>query len=312
MTLKRFTLGMYRNAFRYQHFLSPTERATTQVQLLAAVLCYLIKGLVKTPDTMSSSRAMAARLQLIARAEHFGFATVPSHLLSPCLTRIQDHIEREDWTILKYLQRNQPSGARLKSSLLSKEPRPLPEQVPTHAPSSALPATNFEDAHSHYNWTEQDELWSQHMINDVLSRWLWARHPRSNPQCRADLMRGPWKLSRWISLTVEDTRHDRRTRKPLGFLDVINELLPSDWVCNKKSHKQWNTYQASVLDPIRSRIDAHRGPSKTRYTAAIRAALERHLRTWEFLPAVRKDTVWTCEGTAYQRRYMLYHRPTQG
>ncbi|KAG9099437.1 hypothetical protein FRC06_005279 [Ceratobasidium sp. 370] len=312
---KTCSLQLFRNLLFRQQQLTARQRNHESVQLLAAVVTYLIKGLVKRPDDMSSSRTMASRLQLLQRARNYGFPTLQPHMLSECLTRLEGQVEIEQWTILNFLNRKQPSGARLKSSAAPEKHNRQSSESPRHVDNLA---TGTQDDPGRpkpltilgvgvEKLSESDVNWARHLINVRLSTWLWERFPEHHLQRTPDatLLHGPWALSNWKTIVAEDVERGFRKRAGKGFQGVVEQLLPIGWVAHSQKG-QWRTYQEAILDRIRRRILGHSGPDAQQYAMLLREALLQHLQTWEYLPATQQHRVWVFQTSGTHQCFMLH------
>ncbi|KAG9124143.1 hypothetical protein FRC07_012664 [Ceratobasidium sp. 392] len=294
--LKSYALMLYRKSISLQQQLTLRERSREEVQLLVLVTTYLIKGLVKRPDDMSSSRTMADRLNLIQRAVRYGFPTLQPHMLSDCVTRLTGQVEKEEWSILNFLRCKQPGGARLKTSFSSKPaltilPSPpagvTGSQLQGPSPLSAVLTGPNPDSKE---LSDDDMEWSRCFVNERLSTWLWARFPEHHLRMHAKqpiCFKGPWRIAGWHRTVSEDVQPGFRIRTRKNFQAVADELLPLDWISNS-SEGQWRTYQDSVLNHIRNRIVRRGAPSPQRFATQLRDALQLHLHDWDYLPATQK------------------------
>ncbi|KAG9125557.1 hypothetical protein FRC07_007124 [Ceratobasidium sp. 392] len=315
--LKTYALMLLRKSISLQQQLSLKERSLEEVQLLALVTTYLIKGLVKRPDDMSSSRTMANRLQLIQRAVRYGFPTLQPHMLSDCVTRITGQVEKEEWSILNFLRCKKPGGARLKTSFSSKPaamqlpslssgPRNLPHVLPTR-PSMTLSVSDVIGS----QLNNADMEWSRRFINERLSTWLWGRFPEHHLRANIDrstCFNGPWRLSGWRKVAAEDIRLGFRKKARKDFQEIVEELFPMDWI-RTGPEGQWRTYQECILDRVRHKIVRRGAPDTQRFALQLREALQHHLHTWEYLPATQKQKVWVLQNPEAPWTYMLHKNP---
>lgn len=109
-------LAGYRWVFSQMQVLNQRERESEAVLLLACILTYLIHGLVKKPDDMSSSRDMANDFGITSRARRFGIASIPPDRLSPDFVRVEGLLEFKRYAILDHTAKKNPAGARMKTS----------------------------------------------------------------------------------------------------------------------------------------------------------------------------------------------------
>ncbi|KAB5587941.1 Cell wall alpha-1,3-glucan synthase ags1 [Ceratobasidium theobromae] len=297
--LKMLFKSCYQGILARQQRLARETRTSDGPLLLTSVLSYLIKGLVSRPDDMSSTRHMVKRLGIVDRAFAYGFASIQPNAISPDLTQVDDlEVEPEDFPILRYVKRKAPSGARLKTSRACPDERaPTPQAEP---PDTESPETTTV-------WTRHDEDWLQELLNHDLARWLWNQFPvqHRRPDLPAKLLQGPLLFSTWQQVVIPAVPHQERSRRA-NFKGAVSTLFPQNWTILEKG-AQWAGYREVVLQPIRRRID--RQPNPGQYSAKVRAAIDRILGTWHFLPSLQKRYVWPYEGTGFNRIYMLVANP---
>ncbi|KAG8717728.1 hypothetical protein FRC08_006826 [Ceratobasidium sp. 394] len=313
--LKSYALKIFWNVLYRQQRLTARQKNYESVQLLTVVVTYLIKGLVKRPDDMSSSRSMASRLQLIQRARDHGFPTVQPHMLSECLTRLEGQVEVDEWPILNFLNRKQPGGARLKSSVAGPGKQgQKPPGSSLHAEDPGTPEVQNDKGGPEPSiglamnqLGEGDRDWARGLINVRLSMWLWERFPEQYLRTTSDasLLHGPWRLSGWNVIVAEDLEQGFRRRAGKGFQDIVEQLLPVGWMAYSQKG-QWRTYQEAILDRIRGRIVRHSGPGAEEYANLLREALLQQLRAWEYLPATQQHRIWVLETSGIRPRFMLH------
>ncbi|QRW12360.1 capsular polysaccharide export protein [Ceratobasidium sp. AG-Ba] len=301
--LKVAFLDSYCWFFSQLQQLRAVERGSEHVLLLASVLTYLIQGLVKRPDEMSSSRFMAKSLNIVTRAQQFGFASVPLRSLSGDLLGMSHTLTYDSYKILDYTARKNPAGARLKSSrLLAVHNTTEADGSYREDVQSLMPAALEVD-------TEELGLWVTQLINNTLASWLWGRMGGGDKSQRAPpgAFQGPLLLQDWNVCVDVNVRYEIRS-STTGYSKVVNSLFPLNWV-KTDSSKVWDTMQTMVLDPIRERLAGMSPQARSHYSQRIRGEISRVMRTWEYLPCVQKGRVWSYEGPGKTKRYMLYSNP---
>ncbi|QRV78908.1 capsular polysaccharide export protein [Ceratobasidium sp. AG-Ba] len=300
---KMYSLKVYRGILFRQQQLSERQRSYESVRLLTVAVCYLIKGLVKRPDDMSSSRETAARLRMVHRAKNFGHATVQPHMISQCLTRLEGEIHVEQWSALGYLHRKQPGGARLKTSHAQ---RTAPESSTKHSLNVATQPLRL--------WantmTSGDEDWVAWFVNTHLAGWLWDRFPqRYMPKVhKPGNYQGPLQLTMWKRAVADGVSWDSRKHAKTGFEDVLTYLIPLDWVA-RSVKGQWGRYTEQVIGVVRERIEDYHGQDRQQYAHRLQRACLEILRTWEYLPAVQAHRIWVLQEAKSIKRFMIHRNP---
>ncbi|QRW17505.1 capsular polysaccharide export protein [Rhizoctonia solani] len=252
--LKVTFLRAYDYFFCRVQVLPAPQRRSEEVLLLAAVLHYLMHGLVKRPDEMSSSRYMAKGLGILSRAMSYGFASFT------------------EYKILQYSARHTPAGARLKPTLsLSKTDqfiiRALENMQQKNAAKRVMrtgkkliqksnnPTTPSNSAPCQLTTETEDFVFFDHLINEDLSGWLWSKFPIQDqtevPNLRS--FEGPFQLKLWKNSVGPGVKCKSRISWA-GFQNVISQLFPDDWVMKDRG-QMWDSYQAVVLDPIIKRLE---------------------------------------------------------
>ncbi|GAB1526754.1 hypothetical protein RhiTH_009926 [Rhizoctonia solani] len=301
--LKVTFLRAYDYFFRRVQVLPAPQRRSEEVLLLAAVLHYLMHGLVKRPDEMSSSRYMAKGLGILSRAMSYGFASVNPAALSPDCCGMSRSLQFTEYKILQYSARHTPAGARLKPTLsLSKTDqfiiRALENMQQKNAAKRVMrtgkkliqksnnPTTPSNSAPRRLTTETEDFVFFDHLINEDLSGWLWSKFPIQD-QTEAPNLRsfeGPFQLKLWKNSVGPGVKCESRISRA-GFQNVISQLFPDDWVMKDRG-QMWDSYQAVVLDPIIKRLEQEDEANR-----ATRAS----------------DRIWSYKGGGNNRVYMIYH-----
>ncbi|QRW16636.1 capsular polysaccharide export protein [Rhizoctonia solani] len=252
--LKVTFLRAYDYFFCRVQVLPAPQRRSEEVLLLAAVLHYLMHGLVKRPDEMSSSCYMAKGLGILSRAMSYGFASFT------------------EYKILQYSACHTPAGACLKPTLsLSKTDqfiiRALENMQQKNAAKRVMhtgkkliqksnnPTTPSNSAPRQLTTETEDFVFFDHLINEDLSGWLWSKFPIQD-QTEAPNLRsfeGPFQLKLWKNSVGPGVKCKSRISRA-GFQNVISQLFPDDWVMKDRG-QMWDSYQAVVLDPIIKRLE---------------------------------------------------------
>ncbi|QRW06979.1 hypothetical protein RhiLY_05978 [Ceratobasidium sp. AG-Ba] len=174
-----------------QRALSKRSRLSPEVQLLAAVLAYWLKGLVKRPDDMSSSRAMSNGLMLSSNAKDYGLPSLRIDVLHEDCLRVRHSVDANSFKIIKQNSVIRPGGLRVKSSrALSGDQRQVDSPPTTPACPSRMPAGPLS--------VSADFVLD--MVNVQLPRAIWARFPEdrmSQGSIARNLRKGPLKLRHW-------------------------------------------------------------------------------------------------------------------
>ncbi|KAG9092292.1 hypothetical protein FS749_015856 [Ceratobasidium sp. UAMH 11750] len=294
--LKSIMAGSYQWVFSQLQQLSQQDRNSQPVQLLACNLAYLLHGLVKRPDDMSSSRAMVKDLGIVSRAITFGIASIPLHRFGPDMLRITGDVTLSRYPILKYVNRKNPAGARIKTARAGTQ---IDED--THNPTN-----NSEPGQ--VAWDEDDQAWVEHLINVTFASWLWSTLPEQDRASNlvARNYTGPLRLRNWSSM-VDRVQYRERTRAG-GFDRAITRFFPSDWVL-QDTGRQWRSLGVAVLDQIRDRIQTVGLINQAEYSHRLHTALVGVLNNWEYLPGAQKRTVWIFEGSGKTKTYMVCRNP---
>lgn len=312
---KEMCRSSYCRMITNQHALSPERQSNDSVHLLTATLSYLIKGLVKRPDDMSPSRSMAKKLKINLRAERYGIASIQPHMLATDNARIEGAVYPEEWTVLRYVRRKQPAGARLKTShapagTQSGTAQSRPGQVGMDASTSTHTGTSDETPAGSGYWRPEDDQWAKRLVNETFARWLWLQFPdklrREGAMAGAG---GPLKFDRWDRMTT-GTQYALRVRNARGFQEEIDVFFPDSWKVAHKKPSHWRSCQTSVLDVIRERIARQPEEAQNAYSGMLRRAIVRTLQTWQFLPSSNKNRIWAYKGNSASRQFMLYSNPS--
>ncbi|KAG8702262.1 hypothetical protein FRC11_011596 [Ceratobasidium sp. 423] len=283
-----------------QH-LPKAEREDENVCLLAAALTYLMHGIVSRPDDMSASREMVFLLRILERCRRYGIPSIPPEYLSDDLTRIMGDVTIERFSILKYMRRKCPAGARVKGSRVPKKAAAENEE------GNRLDQS--DDISGLEGWSSEDDAWAKEMINKVLANWLWARLPVQDKRQDApsSRFRGPFMLHRWSQCVDTGVRKHEGSLSS-GFDKVVGMLLPRNWVLTQ-SAPCWSTYDGVFLERIRDRIEEAPANQMLAYSTQVREALTRVIKTWQYLPYVQANKFWVYDGAGKTRAYKLHRNP---
>ncbi|KAG9123933.1 hypothetical protein FRC07_013445, partial [Ceratobasidium sp. 392] len=218
---------------------------------------------------MSSSRFMAKSLNIVTRAQQFGFTWVPSLSLSGDLLGMSHTITYNSYKILNYTAQKNPAGARLKPSrLLANHPTTEADGGSGEDSQSLLPAAL---------WVDTAELgsWATELINNTLASWLSGRMSGGNKAQRAPpgAFQGPFLLQNWEVCVDDNVRYEVRP-SATGYSKVVNSLFPLNWV-RTDSGKVRDTMQTMVLDPIRERLSGLDTQAQSRCSQRIQGKISR-------------------------------------
>lgn len=282
----------YEWIFEQMQRLSQVDRQSYPVQLLASALAYLMHGLVKRPDDMSSSRAMVENLQMVNRAIRFGIASIPLERFAPDMLRIAGEVTLVRYPILKYVARKNPAGARIKSSTLVPQPR---EEVEGRIEA---------DSEREDPWGPEDQAFVERLVNVTFASWLWSTMPEQDrvQRAAANLYSGPLLLRNW-SRIVSGITYGARVRGN-GFDQAVDRFFPLGWV-HPNPERQWRSLNVSVLAQIQDRIDNVPVRLQAEHSGRLRNAVSGVLSTWEYLPNPQKRTVWSYDGSGKTKRYKI-------
>lgn len=144
-------------------------------------------------------------------------------------------------------------------------------------------------------------------MNGRLAEWFWARFPadKQRQNVSQQLRLGPFRLDKWQRVVEVDVQHGVRAAS-FGFDGVYKKLFPENWVL-RDTGPQWDTLQLVILGPIQERIAERDRPDP--YSAHLRLAILAVIRTWEFLPCVHKQRIWSYDGPILRRVYQVYRNP---
>ncbi|KAG9083113.1 hypothetical protein FRC06_004693 [Ceratobasidium sp. 370] len=303
--LKLSLLDAYDWFFSRLQVLRPLERKSERVLLMAAVLTYLMHGLVQRPDEMSSSRFMVKTLGIVTRARRFGIASVPIDQLSGDFLGMRGTLTFEDYKILTYTGRKNPAGARMKSSRL---PPTEMQETEDHTLDTRSGASTFP---SPAHMANRDELgWVIGLVNEALATWIWGRMNEGDKARNPNpaIFRGPLLLSRWQRCVDPGVQYQVRS-SPTGFNKAKAYFYPPNWVLLEKG-RVWQTLQDVFFDQIIQRLSTMDDKHQASYSRRVRSAIANVLTTWEFLPCVQKERIWSYTGSGRTKAYMLYRNPS--
>ncbi|KAJ1299638.1 hypothetical protein OPQ81_011988 [Rhizoctonia solani] len=147
-------------------------RKSPEVVLLASVLAYWLKSLIKRPDEQGYSTQMAQRLQLSETAQEYGIPCLRSASLDNDGLRMAYVVEAERFDVLALSGLNlQPGPNTQDNQTLRAIPPPDPLQSPPPSPPhSPLPANQL--------WSQASQEFLVKLINIHLPRALWNHFPR--------------------------------------------------------------------------------------------------------------------------------------
>ncbi|KAG9085610.1 hypothetical protein FS749_004289 [Ceratobasidium sp. UAMH 11750] len=297
--LKTMMAQSYEWVFGQMQQLSQIDRQSYPVQLLASALAYLMHGLVKRPDDMSSSRAMVQNLQVVNRAIRFGIASIPLERFGPDMLRIAGEVTIVRYPILKYVARKNPAGARMKGSRRVHQPQ-------GEAEDQAEAAVQQGEL-----WGPEDQAFIERLVNVTFAAWLWSTMPEQDrvQRAAAGLYSGPLLLQNW-SRTVDGVTYGVRVRGN-GFDKAVDNFFPLNWV-HPNPERQWRSLGVSVLAQIQDQIDSMPVHLRAEYSSQLRQAVSGVLSTWEYLPNPQKRTVWSYDGSGKTKRYKICYNPKFG
>ncbi|KAG8691565.1 hypothetical protein FRC11_000933 [Ceratobasidium sp. 423] len=300
---KVILLDSYDWLFQVLQHLPKAEREDENVMVLAALITYLMHGIVSRPCDMSPSREMVTLLRIVERCRRYGIPSIPPEYLSADLTRIAGDVAFKQFSIVKYMLRKNPAGARLKGSRAT--------ATNTARDSNRQPGRSQPDGAPCLGiWNADDDKWAKDMVNNVLAAWLWARLPiqdlRRNPPRRVH--KGPFMLLAWSQCV--DTNVEKLEGPPNDKFNKMVELLfPNNWILTQEA-TCWKTYDPAFLEPIRNRIDDAPEDQRETFSNQLRQALTRVIRTWQYLPYIQAKRIWVYDGAGKTRRYKLHKNPT--
>ncbi|KAG8737866.1 hypothetical protein FRC10_007575 [Ceratobasidium sp. 414] len=256
---------------------------------------FLTAGAIR-PDDMSSSRGMVKDLGIVSRAIAFGIASIPLHRFGPDMLRVTGDVTISRYPILKYVNRKNPAGARIKTATASHQ-----TDEDTEAPAG-------DSETEQDTWGEDDQAWVERLINVTFASWLWTTLPEQDrvSNLAAPRYAGPLLLRNWGSI-VDRVQYRERSRAG-GFDRAIARFFPPDWVL-PDTGRQWRSLGVAVLDQIQERIQTVGLTSQAEYSQRLRTALEGVLKHWEYLPGAQKRTVWIFEGSGKTKTYMICRNP---
>ncbi|CCO37753.1 hypothetical protein BN14_11913 [Rhizoctonia solani AG-1 IB] len=249
--------------------------------------------------------------------------------LAPDLCGMTPALEFRDYKILQYTSRHNPAGARLKPTVsLSKSDRTILEGIKRIQEKQAQKRTirigqrmlqgnqvvtgDTHTALGQHPADAEDFLFFERLINNDLVAWLWSKFPARDRTEKPDRFsyQAPFKLRHWNKSVAPAVYYTKRTSRT-GFNVVINKLFPADWTIKDRG-KIWESYQTLILNPIARRLEG--GGEGTRGQAArteeYQGWINRVIESWEYLPCVQDDRIWSYKGSGGKRIYMLYPNPT--
>ncbi|KAG8711657.1 hypothetical protein FRC09_020484 [Ceratobasidium sp. 395] len=305
-------------------------KQSPEVALLASVVSYWLKGLVKRPDEMSSTRQMAQHLHLVSNAKTYGLPSMPSRCLDETGLQVSYELDAASFAILDQLNVNRPGGNRIKGSkTLRVIPAPDPVLSPPPSPGPAQPRLvngpprlvnaqprlinaqpRLINAQPHRVnealWNEESERFLTVTMDRSLPRALW-REVSSDVLVKgnaADKARNhPLRVTDW-GRVAEPLAERTVISKPFGH--AINKLFPRNWASDNPGYA---TYDQGFLARIRWHIETKPEQSRARYSELLRGKIEGKLyREWEFLPAPQANTVWPYDLKDGIRHYRIIMR----
>ncbi|KAG8713535.1 hypothetical protein FRC09_018609 [Ceratobasidium sp. 395] len=301
--LKLAMVDSYRWFFTRLQELQATQRWTEPVILMSSVLTYLTQGLVKRPDEMSPSRFMFKNLGIMHRVRRFGFASVPKDRLSDDCLGMASALSFEEFTILKYAARKNPAGARIKTSRLAVIPgAPAEDRSAQTTVRHPRPLSSVAG--------DADFTWVLPLVNQTLATWIWGRLNEGDKrrEAVASHYHGPLVLSRWRRCVDIGVQYEVRP-STTGFQKAQAAFTPPNWVLLGRG-KVWQTLQTIFLNNVLDHISSISEEHQPAYSQRVRSAINAALQTWEFLPCLQKDKVWSYAGTGRTKSYKVYRNPS--
>ncbi|KAG8734856.1 hypothetical protein FRC10_011351 [Ceratobasidium sp. 414] len=344
---KIMMLNVYKETFERLQRLEATEN----VKLLACATAYLLRGLTKRPDSMSSSVQMAKGFGITDRAVTHGLASIHPDFLDKNRTAIHPDVDCTEYNILRHTNTIRPGGQRIKGIY---QIHGLPRTFPVRRKPSEMPqrhaARRLPDARSHLtpttpattdsvnhpeapirattapsnsagtglgssDWETADQKKFQEIFEKLLPNWLWSRFPRPHlrrpePKQAFRAKRQPLTQFQFQKLVAEDTEIHPRQHGGSGFTKVVDQLFPAGWRLDQASlTSTMQSYDQVCLQQIRSWIGTRPLEQQPEFSRVVRTRIQLALRSWEFLPAIRKDVVWSTIKVAGIKQFAVYMNP---
>ncbi|KAG8731494.1 hypothetical protein FRC10_001687, partial [Ceratobasidium sp. 414] len=310
-TVARFKLtlqGAYVSACLAQRNTLRSTGDTEKVYMMASLLSYLIKSLVKRPDDMSATREIVKPTGIHQRSQLYGLGSISVDVFEQSDVFLILGLNPSEFRIMHHLNTNRPGGNRLKSS--SWQPVPPPRthhqtpdaEVDTEAHQEQQGERQHTPRTTHFRlepgvgcgdsseWGQVDQHWLEEMVNEQMPIWIWDRFPQKQSyflkSAYARKARtGPLRLAHW-SKTLEVATRYRLIET--GYQGVIDRLFPSDWEM-KVQNPQSKSWDRAVLGKIRERISGTPGHQREHYNRRLRTELTALLQSWDYLPAIQAD-----------------------
>ncbi|KAG8792616.1 hypothetical protein FRC12_005466 [Ceratobasidium sp. 428] len=282
-----------------QRDLNKRLRQSPEVALLACIVTYWLKGLVKRPDEMSSTRQMAQDLYLVNHAKNYGVPSMPSRCLDDTGLKVSYELDAASFSILNQVNVNYPGRNRIKGSKALRvipvpdpvlTPPPTPGPAQPHRPSDAL-------------WNEESEDFLDRLLNRSLPRALWNEFPAQHlakTSLAAEIRKRPFRRAHWKDVAEPFTRLG--TVKA-NFNKVLDKLFPVNWASKARAYEG---YDQDFLQRIRQHIDTRPAQYRARYSEILREKIWVQMRRdWEYLPAVQAHRFWSYDVEESVRVYRI-------
>lgn len=281
-----------------QRQLAPATRKSPEVVLLASVLAYWIKSLIKRPDNMGASTQMAQRLHLAKNAQKYGIPCLRTASLDEDGLRISYVVEAARFSILALSGLTVEAPGAEDNNAFRAIPLPEPLQSPPPSPPRPTPAGQL--------WSQSSEDFLETLIGVHLPRALWNHFVRDRLQGGSQALRlrkKPLQRKHWPSI-VEPLNSLEEVKNK--FSDSIDRLFPVNWTVAQPKG-DLIAYNRDFLQRIRDHVATKPSGIRSAYSSELRRRIRTMLmNTWDYLPNVHNHRIWTYKsGTTEQRIYRI-------
>ncbi|QRW09584.1 alpha-1,3-glucan synthase ags1 [Ceratobasidium sp. AG-Ba] len=280
-----------------QRELSKPLRKSPEVKILASVLAYWLKGLVKRPDDMSASVELAEQLDLVCNAQSYGLPSLRSGVLQQSGLELNYVVGVDSFKILRHTAAIRPGGQKIKSSRAQPEPVGRLQTPPTTPsdPNRVPPVS---------------EDFLQEILQVRLPRAIWSLFPDAHKVIGVmarRLRRGPLRQKDWAKVVEPLNEWVFVTN---NFGSSLDRLLPQGWTSGVRTG-DFGAYDRDFLSLIRGHIGTIPEVHRPAYSEALRNKIRQVIMNdWDYLPAMQANKMWTfrpLDGAV--RRYRLARAP---
>ncbi|KAG8734204.1 hypothetical protein FRC11_008749 [Ceratobasidium sp. 423] len=300
--------------------LPPHIRSEKPALSMATILSHCIKALVKRPDDQSSTRQFVSRFQLPARAQAYGFFSIPPENVLDDLDRVDETaVVINDLGIFDFIHRKTPAGARVKTSRRTIDLGNRPgaqlqagaqvQKSTHHTPSSMSVGKEQGGPESEVNWTREDQDWVENLINRRFPLFLWDEFTARREHLKDySLLQQPLSNRTWSQIVQPGVEKQPLVRMLTSYQNKVQLFFPENFVPPHDS-KQWTTHGTRILSKVRDRAKERAPKNVKGYLSTARVAIFRLLECWHFLPCPDTRALWSTNGSGVNKKYRVVVNP---